>query len=105
MPSDKVEYVKTANTETLYFGRTALVTTQPPSLTVALLQGPVLVNIEKYPIEKHESRFLNFTEECTSWRFPVDEVNLISDIAVSHGMSLILLVFSSCTILKSEGLQ
>ncbi|GAB1299118.1 von Willebrand factor A domain-containing protein 8 [Apodemus speciosus] len=48
------------------------------------IKGPVLVNMEKYPIEKHEARFLNFTEECTSWRFPLDEVNLICDIAVSH---------------------
>lgn len=48
------------------------------------IKGPVLVNMEKYPIEKHEARFLSFTEECTSWKFPLDEVNLICDIAVSH---------------------
>ncbi|MEJ1280537.1 von Willebrand factor A domain containing 8 [Cricetulus griseus] len=48
------------------------------------IKGPVLANIEEYPIEKHEARFLNFTEEYVSWRFPLDEVNLICDIAVSH---------------------
>ncbi|XP_057642158.1 von Willebrand factor A domain-containing protein 8 isoform X2 [Chionomys nivalis] len=48
------------------------------------IKGPVLANIEEYPIERHEARFLNFTEEYTSWRFPLDEVNLICDIAVSH---------------------
>ncbi|KAK7809055.1 hypothetical protein U0070_013241 [Myodes glareolus] len=48
------------------------------------VKGPVLANIEEYPIERHEARFLNFTEEYTSWRFPLDEVNLICDIAVSH---------------------
>lgn len=48
------------------------------------VKGPVLANIEEYPIERHEARFLSFTEEYTSWRFPLDEVNLICDIAVSH---------------------
>ncbi|XP_038166654.1 von Willebrand factor A domain-containing protein 8 isoform X3 [Arvicola amphibius] len=48
------------------------------------VKGPVLANIEEYPIERHEARFLNFTEEYTSWRFPLDEVNLICDVAVSH---------------------
>lgn len=48
----------------------------------------MLANIEEYPIERHEARFLKFTEEYTSWRFPLDEVNLICDIAVSHGTSI-----------------
>jgi hypothetical protein len=52
------------------------------------LQGPVLINIQEYPIEKHEKRALNFTEECASWRLPLDETNLICDVAVSHGMSV-----------------
>ncbi|KAL6048821.1 hypothetical protein STEG23_032391, partial [Scotinomys teguina] len=46
--------------------------------------GPMLANVGEYPIDKHEARFLNFTEEYASWRFPLDEVNLICDIAVSH---------------------
>uniref|UniRef100_A0A8C0ZUF8 VWFA domain-containing protein n=1 Tax=Castor canadensis TaxID=51338 RepID=A0A8C0ZUF8_CASCN len=48
------------------------------------IKGPVLINIQEYPIEKHEKRALNFTEECASWRLPLDETNLICDVAVSH---------------------
>uniref|UniRef100_A0A8C5L748 von Willebrand factor A domain-containing protein 8 n=1 Tax=Jaculus jaculus TaxID=51337 RepID=A0A8C5L748_JACJA len=48
------------------------------------VKGPVSINIEEYPIERHEGRFLNFTEECASWRLPLGEVNIICDIAVSH---------------------
>nr|XP_027784510.1 von Willebrand factor A domain-containing protein 8 [Marmota flaviventris] len=47
------------------------------------IKGPVFMNIQKYPIERHEKRSLNFTEECVSWRLPLDEINLICDIATS----------------------
>nr|XP_020145940.1 von Willebrand factor A domain-containing protein 8-like [Microcebus murinus] len=48
------------------------------------IKGPVLINIQEYPIERREERSLNFTEECASWRLPLDEINLICDIATSH---------------------
>ncbi|XP_047408351.1 von Willebrand factor A domain-containing protein 8 [Sciurus carolinensis] len=48
------------------------------------IKGPVFMNIQKYPIERHEKRSLNFTEECASWRLPLDEINLICDIATSN---------------------
>ncbi|XP_062958245.1 von Willebrand factor A domain-containing protein 8 isoform X3 [Cynocephalus volans] len=48
------------------------------------IKGPVLINIQEYPIERHEERSLNFTEECASWTLPLDEINLICDIATSH---------------------
>ncbi|KAM5289381.1 von Willebrand factor A domain-containing protein 8 [Ctenodactylus gundi] len=48
------------------------------------IKGPVPVNIQEYPMERHEARSLNFTEECVSWRLPLDEINLICDIATSH---------------------
>ncbi|XP_005370937.1 von Willebrand factor A domain-containing protein 8 [Microtus ochrogaster] len=60
------------------------------------VKGPVLANIEEYPIERHEARFLNFTEEYTSWRFPLDEVNLICDIAVSHENGEHILYVAAC---------
>ncbi|XP_012503668.1 PREDICTED: von Willebrand factor A domain-containing protein 8 [Propithecus coquereli] len=47
------------------------------------IKGPVLINIQEYPIERREERSLNFTEECASWRLPLDEINLICDIATS----------------------
>uniref|UniRef100_A0A8C8YHY0 von Willebrand factor A domain-containing protein 8 n=1 Tax=Prolemur simus TaxID=1328070 RepID=A0A8C8YHY0_PROSS len=48
------------------------------------IKGPVLINVQEYPIERHEERSLTFTEECASWRLPLDEINLICDIATSH---------------------
>lgn len=46
------------------------------------------VNIQKYPIERQEGRAQTFTEECASWSLPLDEVNIICDIATSHGKSV-----------------
>lgn len=46
------------------------------------------MNIQEYPIERHEARSQTFTEECASWRLPLDEVNIICDIATSRGMSV-----------------
>ncbi|KAM6179532.1 von Willebrand factor A domain-containing protein 8 [Erethizon dorsatum] len=48
------------------------------------IKGPVLINIQEYPIERHEERSVSFTEACASWRLPLDEMNLICDIATSH---------------------
>ncbi|XP_060050736.1 von Willebrand factor A domain-containing protein 8 isoform X2 [Erinaceus europaeus] len=48
------------------------------------VKGPAPINIQKYPIERHEERSLTFTEECASWKLPLDEINLICDIATSH---------------------
>ncbi|XP_066093875.1 von Willebrand factor A domain-containing protein 8 isoform X2 [Saccopteryx bilineata] len=48
------------------------------------IKGPALINIQEYPIERHEGRSQTFTEECASWRLPLDEVNIICDIATSH---------------------
>ncbi|KAB0341502.1 hypothetical protein FD754_018428, partial [Muntiacus muntjak] len=46
--------------------------------------GPALINIQEYPIERHEGRSQTFTEECSSWRLPLDEMNLICDVATTH---------------------
>ncbi|XP_058132611.1 von Willebrand factor A domain-containing protein 8 [Dasypus novemcinctus] len=48
------------------------------------IKGPVLINIQEYPIERHEERSLNFTEQCASWKLPLDDINFICDIATSH---------------------
>ncbi|XP_019792046.2 von Willebrand factor A domain-containing protein 8 isoform X1 [Tursiops truncatus] len=48
------------------------------------VKGPALINIQEYPIERHEGRSQTFTEECASWKLPLDEINLICDIATSH---------------------
>ncbi|XP_064349192.1 von Willebrand factor A domain-containing protein 8 isoform X3 [Camelus dromedarius] len=48
------------------------------------VKGPALINIQEYPIERHEERSQTFTEECASWKLPLDDINLICDIATSH---------------------
>uniref|UniRef100_A0A8I3NGG0 von Willebrand factor A domain-containing protein 8 n=1 Tax=Canis lupus familiaris TaxID=9615 RepID=A0A8I3NGG0_CANLF len=47
------------------------------------IKGPALINIQEYPIERYEERSQTFTEECASWKLPLDEINLICDIATS----------------------
>ncbi|DAA24031.1 TPA: hypothetical protein BOS_12463 [Bos taurus] len=48
------------------------------------VKGPALIHIQEYPIERHEGRSQTFTEECSSWRLPLDEMNLICDVATAH---------------------
>ncbi|XP_030874342.1 von Willebrand factor A domain-containing protein 8 [Leptonychotes weddellii] len=48
------------------------------------VKGPALINVQEYPIERYEERSQTFTEECASWKLPLDEINLICDIATSH---------------------
>ncbi|XP_015414935.1 PREDICTED: von Willebrand factor A domain-containing protein 8 [Myotis davidii] len=48
------------------------------------IKGPALINIQEYPIERHDGRSQTFTEECASWKLPLDEINIICDIATSH---------------------
>ncbi|XP_047715296.1 von Willebrand factor A domain-containing protein 8 isoform X2 [Prionailurus viverrinus] len=47
------------------------------------VKGPALINIQEYPIERYEERSQTFTEECASCKLPLDEINLICDIATS----------------------
>ncbi|XP_042541330.1 von Willebrand factor A domain-containing protein 8 isoform X2 [Dipodomys spectabilis] len=60
------------------------------------IKGPVPINIQEYPIERHEGRALSFTEECASWKLPLDETNLICDIAVSHENEKTTLYVAAC---------
>ncbi|XP_004759341.1 von Willebrand factor A domain-containing protein 8 isoform X1 [Mustela putorius furo] len=48
------------------------------------IKGPAFINIQEYPIERYEERAQTFTEECASWKLPLDEINLVCDIATSH---------------------
>ncbi|KAM6177939.1 von Willebrand factor A domain-containing protein 8 [Rhynchocyon petersi] len=48
------------------------------------IKGPVLINVQEYPAERHEERSLTFTEEYASWKLALDEINLVCDIATSQ---------------------
>ncbi|XP_030056405.1 von Willebrand factor A domain-containing protein 8 [Microcaecilia unicolor] len=49
------------------------------------IKGPAYLNVQGYPLERHESRSLSFTEEFAFWNLPMNEVNIICDVAVSQG--------------------
>ncbi|XP_025954961.2 von Willebrand factor A domain-containing protein 8 isoform X3 [Dromaius novaehollandiae] len=46
------------------------------------VKGPVYLNIQGFPVERHEARALSFTEELSFWILPLNEVNLVCDVAV-----------------------
>ncbi|XP_050802815.1 von Willebrand factor A domain-containing protein 8 isoform X5 [Gopherus flavomarginatus] len=48
------------------------------------IKGPVYLNVQGFPLERHEARSLSFTEELAFWTLPLNEVNLISDVAVAE---------------------
>uniref|UniRef100_A0A8C3CWA0 von Willebrand factor A domain-containing protein 8 n=1 Tax=Cairina moschata TaxID=8855 RepID=A0A8C3CWA0_CAIMO len=47
------------------------------------VKGPIYLNIQGFPLERHESRSLNFTEELAFWRLPLGEVNFVCDVTVT----------------------
>uniref|UniRef100_A0A8C0G130 ATPase dynein-related AAA domain-containing protein n=1 Tax=Chelonoidis abingdonii TaxID=106734 RepID=A0A8C0G130_CHEAB len=48
------------------------------------IKGPVYLNVQGFPLERHEARSLSFTEELAFWTLPLNEVNLVSDVAVAE---------------------
>nr|XP_009670755.1 PREDICTED: von Willebrand factor A domain-containing protein 8 isoform X1 [Struthio camelus australis] len=47
------------------------------------VKGPAYLNIQAFPVERHEARSLSFTEELAFWTLPMNEVNLVCDVAVT----------------------
>ncbi|KAK2514328.1 Vwa8 [Columba guinea] len=47
------------------------------------VKGPVYLNIQGFPLERHEARSLSFTEELAFWTLPLDEVNFVCDVTVT----------------------
>lgn len=43
------------------------------------------LNIQGFPLERHESRSISFTEELAFWTLPLDEINLVCDVTVTKG--------------------
>ncbi|KAM6448203.1 von Willebrand factor A domain-containing protein 8 isoform 3-T3 [Liasis olivaceus] len=48
------------------------------------VKGPMYLNVQAFPLERHEARALSFTEELAFWALPLNEVNLVCDIATSQ---------------------
>ncbi|XP_038618052.1 von Willebrand factor A domain-containing protein 8 isoform X1 [Tachyglossus aculeatus] len=60
------------------------------------IKGPVYLVFQNYPVERHEGRALSFTEECASWRLPLDEINLVCDVAVAQEGETSTLFVATC---------
>lgn len=43
------------------------------------------LNIQGFPVERHEARSISFTEELAFWTLPLDEINLVCDVTVTKG--------------------
>ncbi|XP_034614310.1 von Willebrand factor A domain-containing protein 8 [Trachemys scripta elegans] len=48
------------------------------------IKGPIYLNVQGFPLERHEARSLSFTEELAFWTLPLNEVNLVCDVAVAE---------------------
>ncbi|XP_061485897.1 von Willebrand factor A domain-containing protein 8 isoform X2 [Rhineura floridana] len=48
------------------------------------IKGPMYLNVQAFPLERHEARSLSFTEELAFWSLPLNEVNLVCDIAMAQ---------------------
>ncbi|XP_053563944.1 von Willebrand factor A domain-containing protein 8 [Bombina bombina] len=55
----------------------------PTETNKLVIKGPVYLNTQGFSLERHEARSLSFTEEVSHWRLPINEVNIVCDIAVS----------------------
>uniref|UniRef100_A0A8B9TGJ3 von Willebrand factor A domain-containing protein 8 n=1 Tax=Anas platyrhynchos TaxID=8839 RepID=A0A8B9TGJ3_ANAPL len=60
------------------------------------VKGPIYLNIQGFPLERHESRSLNFTEELAFWRLPLGEVNFVCDVTVTKDEAENVLYVTTC---------
>uniref|UniRef100_A0A8B9E596 von Willebrand factor A domain-containing protein 8 n=1 Tax=Anser cygnoides TaxID=8845 RepID=A0A8B9E596_ANSCY len=60
------------------------------------VKGPIYLNIQGFPVERHESRSLNFTEEFAFWTLPLDEVNFVCDVTVTKDEAENVLYVTTC---------
>ncbi|XP_026544257.1 von Willebrand factor A domain-containing protein 8, partial [Notechis scutatus] len=44
------------------------------------VKGPIHLNVQAFPLERHEARALSFTEELAFWTLPLNEVNFVCDV-------------------------
>uniref|UniRef100_A0AAR2IZC8 von Willebrand factor A domain-containing protein 8 n=1 Tax=Pygocentrus nattereri TaxID=42514 RepID=A0AAR2IZC8_PYGNA len=48
------------------------------------IKGPVFLRVQGYPLERHESRSMSFTEEHAHWQIPMNEVNIVCDVTTAN---------------------
>ena len=63
------------------------------------------MHVHSFPLDRVEARSTIFTEQEAYWRLPMDEVNIVADVAVTKGVdSLSLWIQSSIKILYDRNL-
>ncbi|KAF0026904.1 hypothetical protein F2P81_021641 [Scophthalmus maximus] len=50
------------------------------------VKGPVFLRVQRFPCDRQESRALSFSEEKAHWQIPMNEVNIICDVATKDDM-------------------
>ncbi|KAJ1114524.1 hypothetical protein NDU88_002760 [Pleurodeles waltl] len=60
------------------------------------IKGPVHLNVQGFPLERHEARSLSFTEELAFWSLPMNEVNIVCDVTVAQGDTESTLYVAAC---------
>uniref|UniRef100_A0A8B9F340 von Willebrand factor A domain-containing protein 8 n=1 Tax=Amazona collaria TaxID=241587 RepID=A0A8B9F340_9PSIT len=60
------------------------------------VKGPVYLNIQGFPLERHEARSLSFTEQLAFWTLPLEEVNFVCDVAVTKEEAENVLYVTAC---------
>uniref|UniRef100_A0A8C0ICB5 von Willebrand factor A domain-containing protein 8 n=1 Tax=Bubo bubo TaxID=30461 RepID=A0A8C0ICB5_BUBBB len=60
------------------------------------VKGPVYLNIQGFPLERHEARSLSFTEELAFWTLPLGEINLVCDVTVTKEEAENVLYVTTC---------
>uniref|UniRef100_A0A3P8URE8 von Willebrand factor A domain containing 8 n=1 Tax=Cynoglossus semilaevis TaxID=244447 RepID=A0A3P8URE8_CYNSE len=53
------------------------------------VKGPVFLRVQSYPCNRQESRALSFTEEKSHWQIPLNEVNIICDVATKDAENVV----------------
>ena len=63
---------------------------------MCVCQGPAYLRVQGYPCDRQESRALSFSEEKAHWQLPMNEVNIICDVATKDGERTHVAVKSVC---------
>ncbi|XP_035460202.2 von Willebrand factor A domain-containing protein 8 [Scophthalmus maximus] len=50
------------------------------------VKGPVFLRVQRFPCDRQESRALSFSEEKAHWQIPMNEVNIICDVATKDDL-------------------
>ncbi|XP_069745676.1 von Willebrand factor A domain-containing protein 8 isoform X2 [Narcine bancroftii] len=61
-----------------------------------IIKGPIYLKVQRYPLGRHESRGLNFTEEQAHWRIPLNEVDIVCDVATLKGATTDTIYVATC---------